>query len=317
MDNEVAGTGNQYDYGFRIYNPRIAKFLSVDPLTKSYPMLTPYQFASNRPIDGVDLDGLEYVHYKVYSADLEYGTILFTMKNVRNIGTEKATNIDYKNILLNEYYDKTGNLIPYAKVNVLDYNGDSYLVRDEDLLSLDLETLLSMPKYDDLEAINEIAESWGETLRDLLEPAKGVIEYFWQPYNVDIDIGHITEGQYRGSLGKFVGGHHWEGIRLRNFWIKPGTKEMLNQELGVYKATIVTRIGENETFEKYNNTFFPDTWSINDVQNSVSEAFINAQNGRAVDVIDGYWEGVDNTGFKVAGYYNWEQDKVTTAYPNY
>ncbi len=60
MDSEVGGTGNSYDYGFRIYNPRIAKFLSVDPLTKFYSMLTPYQFASNRPIDGIDLDGLEY-----------------------------------------------------------------------------------------------------------------------------------------------------------------------------------------------------------------------------------------------------------------
>ncbi|WP_177230615.1 RHS repeat-associated core domain-containing protein [Chitinophaga sp. CF118] len=59
-DNEVKGEGNQQDYGFRIYDPRIGKFLSVDPLTKSYPELTPYQFASNRPIDGVDQDGLEY-----------------------------------------------------------------------------------------------------------------------------------------------------------------------------------------------------------------------------------------------------------------
>lgn len=33
--------------------------LSVDPLTKSYPELTPYQFASNRPIEAIDLDGLE------------------------------------------------------------------------------------------------------------------------------------------------------------------------------------------------------------------------------------------------------------------
>lgn len=48
-----------YDYGFRIYNPGISRFLSVDPLTKSYPMLTPYQFASNSPIWGADLDGLE------------------------------------------------------------------------------------------------------------------------------------------------------------------------------------------------------------------------------------------------------------------
>ncbi|UII31317.1 LamG domain-containing protein [Fulvivirga ulvae] len=56
----VAGGGlNNYDYGFRIYNPAIGKFLSVDPLTKSYPMLTPYQYASNTPIAAVDLDGLE------------------------------------------------------------------------------------------------------------------------------------------------------------------------------------------------------------------------------------------------------------------
>jgi RHS repeat-associated protein len=58
-DDEVSGTGNQYDYGFRIYNPRIGKFLSVDPLTASYPWYTPYQFAGNKPIWAVDLEGLE------------------------------------------------------------------------------------------------------------------------------------------------------------------------------------------------------------------------------------------------------------------
>ena len=58
-DNEVSGDGNQYDYGFRIYNPRIGRFLSVDPLTNKYPELTPYQFASNMPIIAIDLDGEE------------------------------------------------------------------------------------------------------------------------------------------------------------------------------------------------------------------------------------------------------------------
>jgi RHS repeat-associated protein len=57
-DNSFA-SGNSYDYGFRIYNPRIAKFLATDPLTKSYPTLTPYQFAGNNPIAMVDVDGLE------------------------------------------------------------------------------------------------------------------------------------------------------------------------------------------------------------------------------------------------------------------
>ncbi|HEY0067708.1 MAG TPA: RHS repeat-associated core domain-containing protein, partial [Flavisolibacter sp.] len=58
-DNEVKGEGSQQDYGMRIYDPRLGKFLSVDPLTRGYPMLTPYQFASNTPIQAIDLDGLE------------------------------------------------------------------------------------------------------------------------------------------------------------------------------------------------------------------------------------------------------------------
>ncbi len=60
-DDEVKGTGDQQDYGMRIYDGRLGKFLSVDPLTRSYPQLTPYQYASNRPIDGIDVDGMEYL----------------------------------------------------------------------------------------------------------------------------------------------------------------------------------------------------------------------------------------------------------------
>jgi hypothetical protein len=56
----VKGWQNQQDYGMRIYDPRAGRFLSVDPITAEYPELTPYQFASNRPIDGVDLDGKEW-----------------------------------------------------------------------------------------------------------------------------------------------------------------------------------------------------------------------------------------------------------------
>lgn len=72
------GNQNHYDYGFRIYNPSIAKFLSVDPLTKSYPELTPYQFASNRPIDGIDLDGLEYLNStSIYSEGISVSIVNF------------------------------------------------------------------------------------------------------------------------------------------------------------------------------------------------------------------------------------------------
>ena len=64
-DNEVKGQGNQQDYGMRIYDPRICRFLTTDPLSISYPSISPYPYAMNRPLDGIDLDGLEWIHYNI------------------------------------------------------------------------------------------------------------------------------------------------------------------------------------------------------------------------------------------------------------
>ena len=84
MDKDVSGNGNQYDYGFRIYNPRLGKFLSVDPLSKNYPWYTPYQFAGNMPISAVDLDGLEIY----FAADGSYIGKWSTSTNVRVLKNE-------------------------------------------------------------------------------------------------------------------------------------------------------------------------------------------------------------------------------------
>jgi RHS repeat-associated protein len=64
-DNEVKGVGNQQDYGMRIYDPRLGRFLSVDPLTKGFAMLTPYQYSSNSPLSHIDLDGEEGIWYSL------------------------------------------------------------------------------------------------------------------------------------------------------------------------------------------------------------------------------------------------------------
>ena len=58
-DNEVKGEGNQQDYGMRIYDPRLGRFLSVDPLTRKFPYYSTYQFSGNSPIKFIDLDGGE------------------------------------------------------------------------------------------------------------------------------------------------------------------------------------------------------------------------------------------------------------------
>ncbi|MBK9732875.1 MAG: hypothetical protein IPO83_16605 [Chitinophagaceae bacterium] len=58
-DDEIKGAGNSYNYGYRIYDSRLGKFLSIDPLDRNYPFYTPYQFAGNTPITAIDIDGRE------------------------------------------------------------------------------------------------------------------------------------------------------------------------------------------------------------------------------------------------------------------
>ena len=58
-DNEVKGMGDQIVFENRIYDPRVGRFLSLDPLRAKYPMYSPYHFSSNQPIHAPELDGLE------------------------------------------------------------------------------------------------------------------------------------------------------------------------------------------------------------------------------------------------------------------
>jgi RHS repeat-associated protein len=106
-DNEVKGEGNQQDYGMRIYDPRLGRFLSVDPLTKSYAMLTPYQFASNSPIAGIDLDGMEFLPNGESMFQLTSGQVKIKIQNVPGV---------YKDNLERPLFDAWGiGLTPQGK----------------------------------------------------------------------------------------------------------------------------------------------------------------------------------------------------------
>ncbi len=57
-DNEVHGaTGTSYDFGARLLDVRIGRWLSLDPLAASYPNLSPYVFVANSPLQFIDPDG--------------------------------------------------------------------------------------------------------------------------------------------------------------------------------------------------------------------------------------------------------------------
>ena len=73
-DDEVSGNGNSLDFGERIYDSRLGRFLSVDKLTGSYPWWSPFAFAGNTPIQAIDFDGLEIYYAQSGQKIGTYGT---------------------------------------------------------------------------------------------------------------------------------------------------------------------------------------------------------------------------------------------------
>ncbi len=57
-DTEVYGEGKAYDFGARIQDSRLGRFLSIDPMTVISPQESPYLFAGNSPLALSDFDGL-------------------------------------------------------------------------------------------------------------------------------------------------------------------------------------------------------------------------------------------------------------------
>jgi RHS repeat-associated protein len=84
-DPEVKGKGNSVNYKYRMHDPRVGRFFAVDPLAPDYPHNSPYAFSENRVLDGVELEGLEYVSY------------ITTIQNGKVISITKTTDYELKN----------------------------------------------------------------------------------------------------------------------------------------------------------------------------------------------------------------------------
>ena len=60
-DNEVFGENSLFAFEYRMHDARLGRFWSVDPLAAKYPWNSTYAFAENRVIEGLDMEGSEYL----------------------------------------------------------------------------------------------------------------------------------------------------------------------------------------------------------------------------------------------------------------
>ncbi len=95
-DNEIKGVGNSLDFGARIYDSRLGKWLSLDPLMRKYPSLSPFNFVANSPIMYLDPDGRIITFANKQSEDLFNSVYNLASKEFKaRIDKLKASKVEY------------------------------------------------------------------------------------------------------------------------------------------------------------------------------------------------------------------------------
>ena len=68
-DDEWNGNGNMVDFGARVYDSRLGRWLSPDPLEEKYSSMSTYSSMANCPTRIIDLDGRDiYFSMKTITA---------------------------------------------------------------------------------------------------------------------------------------------------------------------------------------------------------------------------------------------------------
>jgi len=76
-ENEWDGqVGSKLDFGARIYDSRLGRWLACDPLAAKYPELSPYTYVGNMPIEAIDING-EDIYIIIYTENNSSGDKMF------------------------------------------------------------------------------------------------------------------------------------------------------------------------------------------------------------------------------------------------
>lgn len=89
QDNELKGVGNSLDFGARMCDSRVGRWLSLDPLTSKFPYQSPYVYAGNNPVFYIDKNGLFKLNY--------------SEEQLKNLGLSKLDVARFESIVANIY----------------------------------------------------------------------------------------------------------------------------------------------------------------------------------------------------------------------
>jgi RHS repeat-associated protein len=183
-DNEVKGQGNQVAFEARIYDARLGRWLSVDPLSSKYPAFSGYNFAINNPNMFYDIDGRDVgVSITKNPSGGPGGTIVF--KSTQYItGTECAQELaDLSNAAFQKFKEANPNMKSGA-------------------WSVDMQMEFKVAKADDITRIQgATAGQMADNLIQLKSPT--------------------ANSDNRANAGDKAGTKYGNGQLLNNNWLSP------------------------------------------------------------------------------------------------
>jgi RHS repeat-associated protein len=138
-NDEINVEGGDYDFGARIYDSRLGRWLSLDPLMTKYASLSPYIFAGGSPIVFVDYGGKNFgVNIDNEKKTIEIVANVYTVSEQTRLQAQAGANLWNAKTTTIDGYTVTFkiNVIPpkvltteelqseYPKVNFYKENGD-------------------------------------------------------------------------------------------------------------------------------------------------------------------------------------------------
>jgi RHS repeat-associated protein len=286
-----AGEGLQ-DYGMRIYNPSIGKFLSVDPLAPEYPWNSTYAFAENDVIRCIDLDGAE----KYYTIKGEYLGQIGSSTEIKIINGDDLKRYSYT-YQLGVFYDAQllrGKRGEYWR-NYL--NEQSIVMPNNFMNSLHNQDVLLPPSINAYQKSGTFKLLVDNTIPGITIKYEGVGTYT-NDYNGNIQISSYTDVNNEYS---FIMGMTWELTNSKNYQqLKKADESVLSMTKDEFVREMC-RIEADATFnqemvlrdlgvaDKYGNPAFKEKFDLfanNKITKDDLLKFIadwNYNNGHAMD----------------------------------
>lgn len=95
-DDEIKGTKNSYDFWARMYDPRIGRWLTIDPQAREYPDLNPYNFVENSPMimnDPTGESGIVTIDKEARNITIEANIVLYGTSATAELAQSTAKDV--------------------------------------------------------------------------------------------------------------------------------------------------------------------------------------------------------------------------------